>query len=642
MHVKHVLIAAALAAVLAPGGAFAAEAAPPAADAPAAGGVLPAGGSAPGEDEWVTDAKAAVSAEDLRASNQNLERGADGSRDLGAGCSKPEPLPEVTVDEPVVKRVDLTATQGSREIVKGDTIGKIAAEVRGTSGLSTQKIVTAIARANPKTFPNGVLIAGKTLVIPSAERIALESEEGSKEVYKWIVAGALGKHQLPPLVLPWAAEEAKIAGQKEAKARREREIAQRQADYEACLAALRAKKLQDEERRKREAEEARLAEERRAREAWEMEHAEADLGSDDFMIAEPEETPPPEEEHYTLNEQGKRVIVLKPDGEKDGEKKDGAAGPGEAEEPAPELSGANIVFSGSEVYALDSKGHRTGSLGEAAAGKELKRVKQELEAARGANQELIDERDRQSEKITLLEKQLDGLSSKIDGIADFQSRQARRAAAEAAAAARAAAARERAREEEGGYGALWWILGIAAALFAYAGWLVPYLKKSARVRSGLREGAAGSVLIDNRFVTWTARVKAKLRAKLRAALDASEKSERDLDDLIEEERREAEEERRKTGVFFRTPPAEPAAPGQASGDAAASGGAPEPAPAEKPAPAPEPPEYRPNSVVIEHESEPVSPGGAVAEEHTLDLSEMTVVEEDIARAADDPPPRPGH
>ena len=128
-----------------------------------------------------------------------------------------------------------------------------------------------------------------------------------------------------------------------------------------------------------------------------MENTEADLASDDFMIADPEEEAAAKaakerEENIVLNEQGKRVIVLKQN--KDSDK----TGNNTAASAGGRISGANIIFNGNDVYARDSSGRTVKNTeGVASASSaELDRMRKELADAQNVNQALLNEKIRQT------------------------------------------------------------------------------------------------------------------------------------------------------------------------------------------------------------------------------------------------------
>ena len=183
------------------------------------------------EDEWGDTSGTSVTAEQTsQPDSAVIGKGvtySDGSRTLdGAGCSKPEPIPDVVVDTPTMPTIDLTETASTYTVEKGDTVGKILSKVKPEGfPVTNNQLVAAIMRANPKSFNNGNLLIGKTLDIPAAKRIALENDETGKEIMSRISSGKMAEFKLPALVLPWEEEEARITKQKSDKALRDAKAA---------------------------------------------------------------------------------------------------------------------------------------------------------------------------------------------------------------------------------------------------------------------------------------------------------------------------------------------------------------------------------------------------------------------------------
>ena len=583
-----------------------------------------------GDDEWETDAGTSVTAKTPAKQETSGSESSSGSRDLGLGCSKPEPLPDVTVDTPKIQRIDLTAVSSTYTIVKGDTVGRLVTSLmpQGASVTSNQ-LLAAIMRANPKSFNKGNIQVGGRLDIPSVERIALESDSVGRDIMSRISSGKMQEYTLPPLKLPWEEEEARITRQKSDKAKRDQLEKKQQDDYTACLEAVKRKKEEAEQKKAREIEEARLAAERKAREEWEMENTEADLGSDDFMIQDPEEAKPEkEEEKVVLNEQGKRVIVLKQNKENDDKAASESSSGGR-------VSGANIVFNGRDLYARDSTGHTVrNQSGDGAGSAELEKVRKELAEAQNVNQALLDEKIRQTEKISRLEEQFEGLSSKLDNIAQMQSIQI-----SGAAEAREEREQQLNREkEESGSSWLWWVLGILGATGVYGVLIVPKIRSNRALREKIEASVYGRMIIDNPLVRKIQELKVKLRSALKSFLEASEQREQEIGERIAQEEKEKaiqeEIEARKSSVLVMGKAgAEEASAAQTEVDA------PKPeAPEAVPESVPEKEEYQPTSMVIEIESEPVVPM-EFTEEEQLEIPPSTSHSDDIVESTENPEPK---
>lgn len=585
-------------------------------------------------DEWDTEQGVSVTAKDTEPRTPVNTENSTSGRSLGMGCSRPENIPDVTVDTPKIKRIDLTEVSTVYTVVKGDTVGKLIGELAPQGAdVTSGQLLAAIARANPKTFNGGNLQIGSKLAVPSAERIALESDKVGKDILSRINAGKMAGYSIPRLQLPWEEEDARIAKQKAAKAARDETLKKQQDDYQACLDAVKRKKEEAELKKAKELEEARKEAERKAREEWEMENTEADLASDDFMIADPEEEAAAKaakerEENIVLNEQGKRVIVLKQN--KDSDK----AGNNTAASAGGRISGANIIFNGNDVYARDSSGRTVKNTEGAASASsaELDRMRKELADAQNVNQALLNEKIRQTEKISRLEEQFEGLSSKIDNIAQMQTMQI-------TDAAEARQAREQSQSEEGSTSWLIWIAGIFGGVILYGIVLVPMLRNNRKLREKLQSSVYGRVIIDNPVVRRCHDIKVKIRSSLKKFLEDSEQKELEIGERIaEEERQKAEQEQieaKKGAVFFKEQETNEAdVSNVGSTDVNAESSVEEVLPQEVKAE----PEYQPTSMVIEIESDPVVPVG-FSEEDQLEVPPSVSHDDDIVATTENPEPK---
>lgn len=584
-------------------------------------------------DEWDTEQGISVTAKDTEARSAVNSDNTSSGKNLGMGCSRPENIPDVIIDTPKIKRVDLTEVSSVYTVVKGDTVGKLIAElVPQGADVTSGQLLAAIVRANPKTFNGGNLQIGSKLAVPSADRIALESDKVGKDILSRINTGKMAGYSIPRLQLPWEEEDARIAKQKVAKEARDETLKKQQDDYQACLDTVKRKKEEAELKKAREIEEARKEAERKAREEWEMANTEADLASDDFMIADPEEeaaarAAKEREENIVLNEQGKRVIVLKQN--RDSDKADGNT----ASSAGGRISGANIIFNGKDVYARDSSGRtvKNTEAASSASSAELDRMRKELADAQSVNQALLNEKIRQTEKISRLEEQFEGLSSKIDNIAQMQTIQI-------TDAAEAKQAREQSQSDEGKTSWLTWMACILGGVILYGIVLVPMLRNNRKLREILQASVYGRIIIDNPVSRKCHDIKVKIRSSLKKYLEDSEQKEQEIGERIaEEERQKAEREQieaQKGAVFFKEQATEAAAGADGSAEVNAGTDIGEVVPQE----AGSEPEYQPTSMVIEIESDPVVPVG-FSEEDQLEVPPSVSHDDEIVATTENPEPK---
>ena len=561
------------------------------------------------EDEWGDTSGTSVTAEQTsQPDSAVIGKGvtySDGSRTLdGAGCSKPEPIPDVVVDTPTIPIIDLTETASTYTVEKGDTVGKILSKVKPEGfPVTNNQLVAAIMRANPKSFNNGNLLIGKTLDIPAAKRIALENDETGKEIMSRISSGKMAEFKLPALVLPWEEEEARITKQKSDKA-----------------------------------EEKKKAEELRKQQEYEMANTEADIASEDLMIKDPEEEEREKaqakaEENAVLNEQGKRVIVLKQNQDNDnGSGSSGLSRNGRIE-------GANVIFNGSTVYALDANGHKvfdtTVSTAANTNSKEIDKIKEELKNAEQVNRELLDQKNEQLEKIASLEKQLDGLSSKIDSIVEMQNYQMHAVAESNLAEAQDQYQKLRDSQFAGHW--ILWVLSAISLVYLYAGIIVPKLKKNKKVRDAAEDNRLLSFILKNKLVDATAGFKKKCRNVLKELVEASEQDEQTQADLeaAEEKKKDqqlAEDEKKSSLLGKNTSKDKEHIGGAADVSSSTRSETPKPEHVEPAS------DYRPNSMVIERESEPVIPIG-VTEEEQFEVTPSGHVDMEITATSENPEPK---
>ena len=596
------------------------------------------------EDEWGDTSGTSVTAEQTsQPDSAVIGKGvtySDGSRTLdGAGCSKPEPIPDVVVDTPTIPTIDLTETASTYTVEKGDTVGKILSKVKPDGfPVTNNQLVAAIMRANPKSFNNGNLLIGKTLDIPAAKRIALENDETGKEIMSRISSGKMAEFKLPALVLPWEEEEARITKQKSDKALRDAKVQQMQKEYDDCVTAVKNKKIEEEQKRLREIEEKKRAEELRKQQEYEMANTEADIASEDLMIKDPEEEEREKaqakaEENAVLNEQGKRVIVLKQNQDNDnGSGSSGLSRNGRIE-------GANVIFNGSTVYALDANGHKvfdtTVSTAANTNSKEIDKIKEELKNAEQVNRELLDQKNEQLEKIASLEKQLDGLSSKIDSIVEMQNYQMHAVAESNLAEAQDQYQKLRDSQFAGHW--ILWVLSAISLVYLYAGIIVPKLKKNKKVRDAAEDNRLLSFILKNKLVDATAGFKKKCRNVLKELVEASEQDEQTQADLeaAEEKKKDqqlAEDEKKSSLLGKNTSKDKEHIGGAADVSSSTRSETPKPEHVEPAS------DYRPNSMVIERESEPVIPIG-VTEEEQFEVTPSGHVDMEITATSENPEPK---
>lgn len=185
---------------------------------------------------------------------------------------------DVLVDEPVIKRVDLTQVQSTVKVEKGEIFDKLIERVRtdDMQSLTNNQIKAALFRENKASFNKYGLIANAEIKIPTTERIALEKDSTGIQVEEQIRKKTILSYQIPELELPWAQEDLNIAKQKKKKAERDAVVAEIDKKYKACLDKENQKKLD--------------------------EVTEADIADESMMIEDDEES---------YNEQGKRVFKLK-------------------------------------------------------------------------------------------------------------------------------------------------------------------------------------------------------------------------------------------------------------------------------------------------------------------------------------------
>lgn len=598
------------------------------------------------EDEWGDASGTSVTAEQTSQPDSTvIGKGvtySDGSRTLdGAGCSKPEPIPDVVVDTPTIPTIDLTETASTYTVEKGDTVGKILSKVKPEGfPVTNNQLVAAIMRANPKSFNNGNLLTGKTLDIPTAKRIALENDETGKEIMSRISSGKMAGFKLPALVLPWEEEEARITKQKSDKALRDAKVQQMQKDYDDCVTAVKNKKLEEEQKRLKEIEDKKKAEELRKQQEYEMANTEADIASDDLMIKDPEEEAQEKaqakaEDKATVNEQGKRVIVLK-------QNQDNGNGSGSDSSVLSRngrIEGANVIFNGSTVYALDANGHKVFNTTMASApntdSKEIDKIKEELKNAEQVNRELIDQKNEQLEKIASLEKQLDGLSSKIDSIVEMQNYQMHAVAESNLAEAQDQYQKLRDSQFAGHW--ILWVLSAISLIYLYAGIIVPKLKKNKKVRDAAEDNQLLSFILKNKLVDATAGFKKKCRNVLKELVEASEQDEQTQADLeaAEEKKKDqqlAEDEKKSSLLGKNTSKDKEHIGGAADVSSSTRSETPKPEHVEPAS------DYRPNSMVIERESEPVIPIG-VTEEEQIEVTPSGHVDMEITATSENPEPK---
>lgn len=111
------------------------------------------------------------------------------------------------------KVVDMEAIHSKYEIKNTDTLNKLLTSVKtllNNKEVSRNKILVALLRENPKAFNNLGAMVGKTITIPSAERILLEEENEGKKAYSMALQKSLKSYEIPSLYLPWVEEQKAI------------------------------------------------------------------------------------------------------------------------------------------------------------------------------------------------------------------------------------------------------------------------------------------------------------------------------------------------------------------------------------------------------------------------------------------------
>ncbi|MEE1286794.1 MAG: hypothetical protein UHD07_07995 [Ruminobacter sp.] len=111
------------------------------------------------------------------------------------------------------KVVDMEAIHSKYEIKNTDTLNKLLTSVKtilNNKDVSRNKILVALLRENPKAFNNLGAMVGKTITIPSAERILLEEENEGKKAYSMALQKSLKSYEIPSLYLPWVEEQKAI------------------------------------------------------------------------------------------------------------------------------------------------------------------------------------------------------------------------------------------------------------------------------------------------------------------------------------------------------------------------------------------------------------------------------------------------
>ena len=212
--------------------------------------------------------------------------------DVNSKCVlAPFPI-DIEVPKLTIPKVDLTSIRETIEVKKGEDTYSLVHSImpKDEPRINQNQVLAAIIRENPSSFNSQGPIAGKSIKVPSNERILLEDEKVGLALFEKIKSRSLNPNKLPSLYLPWVDEERRVSDAQARKDKREEKVNKIKDAYNACL--------QKEE-------DARREEERKIEEEKRKEYTEASLDEEEFMIQDEEE------ETIVYNDEGKRVIKLK-------------------------------------------------------------------------------------------------------------------------------------------------------------------------------------------------------------------------------------------------------------------------------------------------------------------------------------------
>lgn len=212
--------------------------------------------------------------------------------DVNSKCVlAPFPI-DIEVPTLTIPKVDLTSIRETIEVKKGEDTYSLVHSImpKDEPRINQNQVLAAIIRENPSSFNSQGPIAGKSIKVPSNERILLEDDKVGLALFEKIKSRSLNPNKLPSLYLPWVDEERRVSDAQKRKDKREEKVNKIKDAYNACL--------QKEE-------DARREEERKIEEEKRKEYTEASLDEEEFMIQDEEE------ETIVYNDEGKRVIKLK-------------------------------------------------------------------------------------------------------------------------------------------------------------------------------------------------------------------------------------------------------------------------------------------------------------------------------------------
>lgn len=332
-------------------------------------------------------------------------------------CGSPILPPDVIVPDPKVPRFNVNAEYSRHVIAKGEVFSKLIANVRpeGTKDILTdEQILAAIVRANPSAFANTGPVADKEIIVPSIERMKLESTETGRQIYAYTASAKLTKYNLPPLTYPWEEEDKIINQKKEEKALRDQKAEEIVASYEKCVA-----KVEKDEQAKIDKQMADIKKREEEAKAKELEATtEADLS--EFMIEDPKEEKPANPSGPTEKiVNGKRVIVFT-DESKRGKDKQNANASSNGEDvrtgSGSNVVGSSIVLTNNGTVGRNSKGEDIdrldrNSASRGSSGISIDDLKLALADIKNSNPEEIKEL---KQKLEVIEKKVDRLNGKID------------------------------------------------------------------------------------------------------------------------------------------------------------------------------------------------------------------------------------
>ena len=125
-------------------------------------------------------------------------------------CGELKTLTPQKVLELKVKVVDMEAVHSKYEIKSSDTLNNLLTSIKknlDNNAVTRNKLLVALLRENPKAFNKYGPISGRTITVPSVERILLEDENEGAKAYSMALQKALKTYEIPSLYMPWIAEQ---------------------------------------------------------------------------------------------------------------------------------------------------------------------------------------------------------------------------------------------------------------------------------------------------------------------------------------------------------------------------------------------------------------------------------------------------